>query len=153
MTSDQKPGCPDFSPQVTFKTPKTSLAGSSSSPLDPGLDRLPFRGLITTSPQCFGTAPCFVDADSAGASDSTVVTMTEGSRAFEDEEETELWSVACGWRWGCGWSDQISMTELFHSALVRVSFSLASSEVKMARTTHSDVRWQIASRASRSRLT
>lgn len=79
--------------------------------------------------------------------------MTEGSRAFEDEEETELWSVACGWRWGCGWSDQISMTELFHSALVRGSFSLDSSEVKMARTTHSDVRWQIASRASRSRLT
>lgn len=93
----RRPGWGPVHPfQVTFKTPKTSLAGSSSSPLDPGLDRLPFRGLITTSPQCFGTAPGFVDAESAGVSDSTVVTTTECSRAFEDEEETELWSVACG---------------------------------------------------------
>jgi hypothetical protein len=42
-------------------------------------------------------------------------------------DATEPCSVAHGWRWGCGWRDQMSMTD-------------------------SEVRWQIASRASRSRF-
>jgi hypothetical protein len=88
--------------QGTFNTPKTSLSPDSTALLDPGLDRLPLRGLMTTSPQCLGTAPRFKDVESAGASGSIVVTMIEGSWAFDEEEETELWRVACGWRWGCG---------------------------------------------------
>lgn len=88
-------------------------------------------GFTTTSPQCFGTVP---DAPEVGRLGGDVrwvdVTSVVVSVVCDGTGDAEIgvWRVAWGRRCGCGWMDQISMTE-------------------------SDVRWQIDSSASLSRLT
>lgn len=99
---------------VTFKTPKKSRSLSRSCP--PVF--FPFRGLITTSPQCFGTAPRSPAADwrvASGVSAAVVVIFTGAPSWLSGRDvdgDTEPRRVARGCKCGCGWRDQISMTDL-----------------------------------------
>lgn len=119
-------------------------------------------GLTTTSPQCFGTLPDAPEADRVGGDvrwvDATgVVPSVLGVGA--GDAAMGVWRVAWGWRCGCGWRDQISMTELrVLSVRVRPYVMIEPCSSRGALNcpmgcTYSDVRWQMDSSASLSRLT
>jgi hypothetical protein len=59
VSSKERTQCAEGrSDQATFKTPNTFPPFFASSRFNPGRAAFPvLRGLITTSPQCFGTVP------------------------------------------------------------------------------------------------
>lgn len=70
---------------------------------------------MTTSPQCLQAVPsCAVpDLDDVGDFERSAVIILTGTSLLELAfDATEPCSVARGWRWGCGWRDQMSMTDL-----------------------------------------
>lgn len=98
---------------MTLRTPNTSWLALASV-LISVRDRFLF-GFTTTSPQCFGTVP---DAPEVGRLGGDVrwadVTSVVVSVVCDGTGDAEIgvWRVAWGRRCGCGWMDQISMTEL-----------------------------------------
>jgi hypothetical protein len=79
-----------------------------------GRERFLF-GLMITSPQCFGTVPSVPEVGRLGGDIRCVEATGVVPSVFCDgtgDADMGVWRVAWGWRCGCGWRDQISITEL-----------------------------------------